>query len=168
MNLFYRLMVNGIAPTLDFKINEAINTLENYDKFDKPNLVELEDGIFSGEELYIKKEKENKTVYDLFFKNLHIHVSCSNTERIFSVRLKRDDESWSFKINEDVFDFAHPINQTYEVYVWYKVPVLDITTSVGYIYKSGTWNKYFYKTINEFFNSVENVTDETQFNEAYK
>ena len=104
----------------------------------------------------------------MFFENFHIHISFCEHEKIFSIRLKKSDEIWRFKDDEGNVDFSHPINQTYEIYIWYEVPVLDVTKSVGSIYKNGTWDKYFYVTIKKFLRGVNSITDNSQFNESYK
>ena len=166
-------MVNGIVPNLDFKLAESIKILESYSFLN--NESELEsilnqrpiDKMYSGEELFIKTEKENKTIYDLFYHNFHIHISVSDNEKIFSIRLKKEEDAWAWNGEKEI-DFSHPTNETYEIYVWYDVPVLDFTNCVGYNYKSGTWDKYFYKTIHKYIKEVDGITDKSKFNEYYK
>jgi hypothetical protein len=152
-------------------LTDAVKILFDYKRFTDAENVKFDGdgrlGLISSE-LYIKKKKDEKDVFDLFFENLHVHISISDNEKIFSIRLKKADDIWRFKDDEGNIDFSHPINQTYEVYVWYEVPVLDITKSVGCIYKNGTWDKYFYITVKKFLNNVKGITDNSQFNEAYK
>jgi hypothetical protein len=82
--------------------------------------------------------------------------------------LKKTDDNWTFSEVNGEIDYSHPTNQTYEVFVWYNVPILDFTKCVGYNYKNGSWDKYFYQTLKKFFKDVENVTDKNKFNEYYK
>lgn len=181
MNLFYRILVNNLATSLNLKLEEGIKILLNYNKIKSSEVMAIdekghlfptnntENNTFNQNEFYVKRVKGNKEIYDLFFCNLHIHLSKSDTENIISVRLKKNEDEWVFKKDDEkIIDFSHPINQTYEIYVWYEVPVLDITKSTGYLYKNGTWDSYFYKTMSLFLKSVEETTDNSQFNEAYK
>lgn len=171
MSLFYKLMINGIITNLDLELADCVKTLESYSFFndnDKLSKVSREKSYDCDGELYVKKVKDNKTVYDLFYKNFHIHISLSDSEKIYSIRLKKNDDAWMFFSKDNDIDYSHPTNETYEVYVWYEVPVLDITKSIGCLYKNGTWDKYFYKTTNEFIKAVNEITDKAKFNEYYK
>ena len=170
MNLFYRLMINGLSNNLDIKLKNAVRTLEEYHKFNGPEHSKFDNDrvLQFSDDRFIKTQKDNKVIHDIFFENLHIHISESETEKIYSIRIKKADESWQIRQNEGVNDYSHLNNDTYEVYVWYEVPVLDITTSIGYLYKNGNWDKYFYNAITRFLNSVNNMTDNNKFNEAYK
>jgi hypothetical protein len=67
-----------------------------------------------------------------------------------------------------VTDFSHTVNEAYEVYVWYLLPILDISKIDGHVYKSGTWDKYVYKRMSDFFASVKGETDTSKFNGYYK
>lgn len=178
MNPFYKLMLSSKLGTLDLQIEKAINTLESYNRFS--NLYALNEGVYEGDvkDLFIKSEKGNKIVHDLFYGNLHIHLSNGKNEngkneKVISVRIKSPEDNWSLPtVHEEgktkVLDSSHPNTKTYEVYVWYDVPVLDITNTYGYIYKNGSWDKYFYKSIFKFLKDVENITDDKQFNQKYK
>lgn len=170
MNVFYKFLIENIATELNMKLSKCINTLEQYNYFnDKEKLSAVsKERCFLEQELYVKKIKDNKTVYDLFFFNFHIHISLSDNEQIYSIRLKKTEDSWTFYSPKEEVDFSHPTNQTYEVFVWYNVPVLDFTKCVGYNYKNGSWDKYFYQTLKKFFKDIENVTDNNKFNEYYK
>ena len=169
----YKWIAETASGTYDMKIESAISIIERYNLWDGPRGVKLN---FSGDistlesnVAYFKKEKNGKAVYDLFFNNLHIHASLSETEKIYSVRLKNPNDKWSFNYNTDVMtpDFPHPTNEYYEVYVWYDVPVLDITRSHGYVYKHGAWDKYVYRTMCDFFDAVNREMDVSRFNEYY-
>lgn len=174
MNLFYKIMVNTTIAGLDLKLADCIKTLDNNNFFNDEEKLALvsKANCFVEHELYVKRQKENKTVYDIFYSNLHIHVSMCESEKIFSIRLKKEEDSWIFTTiqNGEVkdIDFSHPTNETYEVYVWYEVPVLDITKSIGYNYRNGTWDKYLYQTVNRFIEEVKNITGKSKFNEYYK
>ena len=169
--IFYKLLISNITANLELRLFDAIKVLSEYGGFTDIDKVKFDGdgrlGLISSE-LYVKKNKEDKEIFDLFFENFHIHISFCEHEKIFSIRLKKSDEIWRFKDDEGNVDFSHPINQTYEIYIWYEVPVLDVTKSVGSIYKNGTWDKYFYFTIKKFLRDINSITDNSQFNEAYK
>ena len=97
-------------------------------------------------------------------------MSVSDTERIYSIRIKKQESEWVCRYDKfsETIDFSHPLNDYFEVYVWYSVPVLDVTKANGFVYKHGTWDKYVYKTLNDFFSNIESKTDEYRFNEYYK
>ena len=130
--------------------------------------VEIIDG---GDCARFKREKGGKTVYDIFFENIHVHVSVSEAERIYSIRVKRPEQTWvvPFCDTSDLPpDFGRPTNEYYEVYVWYNVPVLDITKAEGYVYKHGSWDKYVYKKMLNFFDDAKKETHASKFNDYYK
>ena len=171
MSFVYKLLISNITANLELRLFDAIKVLSEHGGFTDIDKVKFDGdgrlGLISSE-LYVKKKKEDKEIFDLFFENFHIHISFCEHEKIFSIRLKKSDEVWRFKDDEGNVDFSHPINQTYEIYIWYEVPVLDVTKSVRSIYKNGTWDKYFYITIKKFLRGINSITDNSQFNEAYK
>jgi hypothetical protein len=54
------------------------------------------------------------------------------------------------------------------VFIWYDVPVLDITRAVGDVYQNGSWNKYICQKLDYVTNEVEKVTDLSKFNSMYE
>jgi len=168
----YKWLTDTKSASYNDYIMDAINAIEKYGLWEDPQksgkIVSVGDAFDIQGNAYFKREKNGKEVYDLFFDNLHIHVSDFK-ETVISIRLKRPDEAWSCKYNSDAMslDFSHPVNDYYEVYVWYVVPVLDITTAKGYIYKHGDWDKYVFNTMIKFFTAIKGETDASRFNGYY-
>ena len=169
----YRWLAETKSSTYDLKIKDAINTIEKYGEWDRESsdsVVPCGGTVEIHGNAFFKREKDGKSVYDIFYDNLHIHVSVTETEKIYSIRIKKPDEYWTcvYDTNSMRSDFSHPINEYYEVYVWYLVPVLDITKSDGYVYKHGTWDKYVYRTMESFFADCRGEMDVSKFNNYYK
>ena len=165
---FYKWLVETKSNRYQENIMSAINTIE---KFGEWHTVEKKIGsVTIADDYNFKRVKDNKVVYDIFRENLHIHVSVSPTEEIYSVRVKNPNDFWTFKYDGDKSepDYGHPTNEYYEVYIWYLVPVLDITTSEGFIYKHGTWDKYVLRKMNSFFGEIRMETNTSRFNSYYK
>lgn len=164
-NLFYRWAIDSKSNELDEKIDWAISIIEKYELYNgKPT-----EALSTEEPSFFKKVKEDgEVVNNLFVDNLHIHVSKSKTEKIYSIRLKKEDEEWAFNTNKDGIDTSHPTNTTYEVYIKYDIPVLDITRAAGTVYKHGTWDAYFHSTMSSFFEALRHYTISHKFNEGYK
>ena len=181
INFFYRLLVDTRINTYDNYIKEAFDVIESYglwadnrvENFIKDEAVAAEHLVL--EDAFIKRPTKDGdgVVYDIFFENLHLHVSLRENEKIYSVRIKHQNDVWLCPVYEGeggkrYVDASHPENNTYEVYVWYSVPVLDITHAVGYVYRHGTWDKYIYKSMNKFFDKIKEHTDDSKFNKDYK
>lgn len=164
-NLFSRWAIDTKTNELDEKIDRAISIIEKYELYnEKPT-----NALSTEEPSFFRKVKENgEVVNNLFIDNLHIHVSKSETEKIYSIRLKKDEDVWQFLENKDGIDTSHPTNTTYEVYIKYDIPVLDITRASGTVYKHGTWDSYFLSTMTSFFEALKNYTISSKFNEGYK
>ena len=160
--------------TLDSDIVDAINNIDKFELWDNPTNCPALMPSGSITEIhgtcYFKQERENKTLYDMFYDNIHVHASVSENERIFSVRVKNPSEIWKCPFDGErmVTDFSHTANEDYEVYVWYLLPILDISNIDGHIYKSGSWDKYIYKNMKKFFETVNKETDTSKFNGYYK
>ena len=169
-NFLYKWLVDNKSRNYDLQIKNAISVIEKYNLWDEYDSSEFEGGggILTNDRTAIKTAAEGKTVYNIFKGNVHIHVSITEREKIYSIRLKEpSDEPWFFETKDGKTDFSHPKNKTFEVYVWYIVPVLDITTSEGYVYKHGTWDKYVFRTMRDFFSEINNETDSSKFNSFY-
>lgn len=164
-NLFYRWAIESQTNELDEKIDRALSIIEKYELYnEKPTAM-----LSAEEPSFFKKVKEDgEVVNNLFVDNLHIHVSKSKNEKIYSIRLKKDDEAWTFNTGKDGIDTSHPTNTTYEVYIKYDIPVLDITRASGTVYKHGTWNGYFLSTMASFFEALKHYTISHKFNEGYR
>lgn len=156
VNIFNKLALDAKTSNFVFEIKRVISIIEEY------NLLHKE---FQKENpSYFKKEKDGATLYDFFVDNLHIHVQTSDEEKIYSIRLKFSNEEWQF--SED--DYSHPLNDTFEVYLNYDIPVLDITRTSGMFYKHGSWDKYVLKTLRSFFHSAKAFTTESKFEMDYR
>lgn len=163
-----------------YHIVRAIEVLEKYNlwttnKYENFNVADwqgrklthrfISDTYFT----YFKREDGKKTVYDLFYDNLHIHASVSDKEKIYSIRIKKADEEWACPIEVDgTINTSHPQNDTFEVYVWYSLPILDFTRVEDDEYRHGNWDKYVYLGMNAFVEEIENNTVTAKFNNEYK
>jgi hypothetical protein len=166
-NFLYKWLVESKSRNYDLYIKNAITIIEKYNLWhsnDYPLTIDDLESDFSA----FKTVTDGKTVVDIFKKNIHIHVSVTEREKIYSIRIKEPGAEWDFEVKNGVIDFSHPTNKYYEVYVWYIVPVLDITTSEGYVYKHGSWDKYVYRTMRDFFSDTNDETDSSKFNSFYK
>lgn len=172
--LIYQWLAEAKARNYSISIKSAIKTIEKYGSWDDPTDINkvLPNGSVSEitGNANFKRVSEDKEVYDLFYDNLHIHVSVSESEKIYSIRIKNPHDPWTCPFNAEKMmpDFSHPVNEHYEVYVWYLVPVLDITSAEGDMYKHGTWDKYVYKKMSDFFEKIRGETDTSKFNGYYK
>ena len=118
---------------------------------------------------YFCNGREDELVIDIFHNDLHIHASISENKKVYSVRIKRQDEDWEFDLNDRVcFNPSHPKTETYEVYVWYLLPILNLKMVDGYEYNHGNWDKKVYYEMTDFFRHIEAETDRSKFNANYK
>ena len=94
MSFFYKLLISNITANLELRLFDAIKVLSEYGGFTDIDKVKFDGdgrlGLISSE-LYVKKKKEDKEIFDLFFENFHIHISFCEHEKIFSIRLKKSD-----------------------------------------------------------------------------
>lgn len=164
----YKPLVESRAQTYYVAIEKAINIIDTCNGWCDDSLLDTTDSVISVTQSYFKRQIDDKTVYDLFLDNLHIHVSIGKKEKIYSIRLKKKDDNWTIPMTETGCDYSHPSNDYYEVYVWYEVPVLDITTTDGYVYNEGTWNKVVYKEMAAFFKRTQAMTKVSEFNACYR
>lgn len=158
-NFIYSILIGSKSRGLDLELEKAIKVLEKYGKFKETP----EESSMGADFSAFRHEKDGKCIYDIFYYNMHIHASKKPGETIYSIRIKNDLDKWIIEGN----DASHPKNKTYEIYVWYDIPVLDITHSWGSLYKHGNWDKYVYKTVCKFLSEVKSITDDSEFNEMY-
>lgn len=160
------------SQELNANIKEYIDIIEEYKLFTTEMLNgSIDASNASNDKYYIFKNLENdKTSYNIFYENIHIRMETSPKETVYSVHIKAQSELWKFvkKDNEDKYDISHPSTQTYRVFVAYDVPVLNITRAIGEAYINGNWDKYLFKTLNEFDLLIRGCTDKAQFNKEYK
>ena len=176
MSFIDRWAVAMASQCYDSDIMESIKIAEEFNLFNSA-LVDATNGeqiSFTGETpIFTKVKKGENVIYDFFYKNLHIHYYKTIKEMIYSIRIKKESDKWVFGTKDGVeYDFSHPINSTFEVYVWYHVPVLDITSTMGSIYTHGNWDKYVRKIFKEFTDRNKAIkcgyAEIEQFNEEYK
>ncbi len=174
--LIYRWLVDTKSHSYDENIIDAIETIEKFGKWDNPmdlSINSVENGQYeltANGDANFKRERDGKVVYDIFRENLHIHVSRTENEKIYSIRVKIPSDNWTFSYSCDKMgpDISHPSNEYYEVYISYLLPVLDFTTASGDVYKHGAWDKYVYRKMASFFGEIRSETDVSKFNSYYK
>lgn len=170
----YKWLVDAKASSYDLGIVKSVNTIDDYNLWNENKIngdKDSERSISFVDFRYYKTSYEGKTIVDIFYKNIHLHVSIGGKEKIYSVRIKaQDDEDlWTLRVDSNgKIDHSHPVNETYEVYVWYQLPILDITTVDGYVYRHGNWDKYVYRTMSDFFQEVNGYTLNSRFNDFYR
>ena len=132
-------------------------------------------------EEYNKVERDQKKVFNddglfnvVIWNNLYMLFSI-NTElndRIIQIYIKRPEDRWSVPVDENGnFDLMNPDNVKIEVYVDYNVSVVKLnhvlSRCCGDEYRSGAWNKMFYRAIKSFVKKVDEYTEITQIKNAY-
>jgi hypothetical protein len=165
MSIIYRFLVDNSYGQYDLKIERAIQIMNEYGLFNDSATI-TDDFIMgeSEEPIAFKHVDGDKVVYNIFFENLHIKIKKVGEDIIYSIYIKKTADSWSFKGK----DFSHPLNETYRVYIWYNVSILDVTRTNGSAYQHGNWDKYVYHTFKKFSEWVTGHTDKAKFNEDYK
>ena len=118
--------------------------------------------------------KDESEAYAVFYENLFILFSINNDlgDRIVQIYMKRPEDTWTVPVMEDgSLDLLNPSNIKVEVYVNYDVSVLKLNRRLsrcaGEEYKSGVWNKTFYRTFNAFLRKIEDYTEMNQIKIAY-
>ena len=110
--------------------------------------------------------------YAVFYENFFISYSIDNTANDYVVRIhmKRQEDNWEFKAlsSGDGCDVLNPLNVNAEVYINYNVSVLSLNRCSGEDYKSGSWNKMFYRTFNSFIEKVNNFTEINRIKKSYE
>ena len=183
----YRLFINTKLGTIDL-----FNGLELAKKYEK--VYRNSNDIFTevnGEYvLSVKELDENEPVfikvssdaenYVVFYENFFITYSISRasedyTDRtaedyIVRIHMKRQEDSWLFKplSSGDGCDVLDPLNVNAEVYVKYNVGVLHLNRCYGEDYRSGSWNKMFYRTLGSFIEKVHGFTEINRIKKSYE
>ena len=122
----------------------------------------------------VKDEGEGESCV-VFYENMFILFSMNNElkDRIVQIYIKRPEDEWTVPVKENGYglDLLNPSNIKVEVYVNYDVSVLKLNRRLsrcsGEDYRSGRWNKSFYKSFNSFLAKVEGYTEISQIKEAY-
>ena len=101
-----------------------------------------------------------------------IHVDGADIETCVAVY---ENLLFTFSVDETLNDRIIRIymkkpecNVNAEIYVNYNVSVLRLNRCVGENYKSGAWNKMFYKTLESFCKKVQGYTEINQLKKAYE
>lgn len=172
MNFIYKWLMSTKIHSLNYELEKLVRTAEVYnliadDDVKNENVILFDP--FDKSYYIFKSVSETKTSYNIFIGNIHIRMEMSAKENVYSIHIKKQDEDWEFETNEDgIINHSTPKNHTYRVYVYYDVPVLNITRAVGDSYINGTWDKYVYNTINTLINDVNKNTEMYQFIKEYK
>ena len=164
---------------------DLFNALETAKKYEK--VVDNDDYLFkkSGTNTCVFAEgyddpetplficlEDNPEVHCVFYRNLALVFTYDekNGDRVIRGHMKRPDDAWEFFRNDtsDGCDLLNPVNVCAEVYDAYDVNVLKLTRCHGENYISGTWNKMFYGTLVSFLEKVDEYTEVTRLNKAYK
>lgn len=106
------------------------------------------------------------------YENLLFTFSVDETlnDRIIRIYMKKPEDAWQFEKNtsDGKHNLLKPCNVNAEIYVNYNVSVLRLNRCVGENYKSGAWNKMFYKTLELFCKKVQGYTEINQLKKAYE
>lgn len=168
------------------EIEDAIEIINDYElyydkEFDNSTKVTKKD--LKHEELLVNSNKlsiynseyDNRVSYNIFNGNMHIRIENKGTEKVMSIHIKKNDNAdWIIpELNQNdgglkLWDYSHPLNESLRVFVWYDVPVLNITRSVGEVYQHGTWDKYICTQMDDFLIKMDGRTDDAKFNSNYK
>lgn len=175
---FYRLL----ATTKLTQVNlfDSLKLAQKYDRVfshpaglfdedeDNEGLYHLTGALKQTEPIFIKVNEETACA---FYENLLFVFSYDPEpqDSIIRIYIKRPTDKWLFKrCDGNSFDVLNPTNVHAEVYTAYNVSVLKLNRCVGEDYKSGSWNKSFYKSLMSFIEKVNGYTEISQLKEAYK
>ena len=183
---FYKLIIT----TTDVKVN-LFDMLDLADKYGKitnnyqllvkeddfyPDLVDAANAVYifkddgwMSEPLFIRA---NLNTVCAFYNNLMLTYAWDKEkdDKVVRVFMKKPGDGWLFKRKDDGdggLDLLNPTNVHAEVYIDYSVSILNLERSVGWNYKSGTWNKRFHREIKEFVKKVNAYTELNQIETAY-
>lgn len=181
---FYKLIITtsdvkvNLFDMLDLadkygKINNNYQTLMTSSEF-YPDLVNPSDSVYNFKEDWWINEpvfiRANLNTVCVFYNDLMITYAWDKEkdDKVVRVYMKKPEDWWAFKRSGEIVDLLNPVNVHAEVYTDYSVSILNLERSVGWNYKSGTWNKRFHREINEFVSKVNAYTELNQINTAYK
>jgi len=182
---FYKLIIT----TSDVKVNlfDMLDLADKYGKINQnyqtvimedenPELTNPMTGIFHfkndewiTEPLFVRA---NLNTVCAFYNNLMITYAWDKEkdDKVVRVYMKKPEDWWTF-IRKDGGDYGidllNPYNVHAEVYTDYSISILNLERSVGWNYKSGTWNKRFHREIKEFVKKVNAYTELNQIETAY-
>lgn len=123
---------------------------------------------------FISVDDDENERYVVIYGNLYMLFSINETlnDKIVQIYIKRPDDLWRVPVDENGnFDMMNPCNVKIEVYADYSVSVVKLnhvlSRCCGQDYRSGVWNKMFYRTIKSFVKKVDGYTEINQINVAY-
>lgn len=126
---------------------------------------------YNAEPVFFKVNSKDD-IYCCFYENLMFTFFYDNEtkDKITRIYVKSPNDAWTFNFdgNVDSMDLLHPTNVCAEVYVNYDVSVLQLDRCFGENYKSGTWNKMFYHTLDSFFEKTQGYTELNRIKVAYQ
>lgn len=174
---FYGLLINLFMRPIN--LFDYLAIANKYEKVhENLNEVFSADGVFltdkfDPEDAVFVKSGENSTLnYALIYKNLYIIFSINEelNDKIVEIFIKRPEDTWT--LDKDNPDLLNPVNVKFDVYVDYYVSLvklnMNLSRCMGEEYKSGTWNKMFYRAMKGLIRTVEGYTEINQLKHAYE
>jgi hypothetical protein len=172
MGIFYKWFMNSKVQTLTEEIEEMIEAIEECNLIsDERKVIDTDGALIDKSDIkYVvfKDVVDDKTFYNVFYQNIHIRIEDSQKESVYSVHLKKQEDSWVFNLDKrGKGNFTHPKTETFRVFVSYDIPVLNITRAAGVSYSHGSWDRYVYQNLNDLFDSISECTEVSKFNKSY-
>lgn len=161
---FYNFLIRGKIGTIDFF--EWLNVARKYEMVKKAKDVV---SISTHGPLFVELESGTVETNCIFYENLMIilHRDFEKDDKIIRIFVKRPEDVWSFSSFKAVEGIITPLNLNAEVYIKYDVSVLKLNRCYGEEYRSGNWNKMFFKTIRSLIKEVAGFTEINKISEAY-
>lgn len=176
---FYRLFINTRLRSTD--LFDCLELAKKYEKAYR-NSKDIFTEVSGKYVLSVKEIDENEPVfikvgdnaenYVVFYENFFITYSIDRNadDYIVRIHMKRQEDNWEFKSlsSGDGCDVLDPLNVNAEVYIKYNVGVLHLNRCYGEDYRSGSWNKMFYRTLNSFVEKVHGFTEINRIEKSYE
>lgn len=172
MNFIYKWLISKKIDSYPCEFEDIVRIAEEYNLISEDDQKRLTTLVFDDTDsdyIIFKDVTKEKNSYNIFIGDIHIRMETSEEEAVYSIHIKKHCDDWIF-LKEKGGNINHsiPATQTYRVYVYYDIPVLDITRTNGESYIYGPWNKYVYNTINKLICEVNNNREMNQFNNEYR
>lgn len=176
---FYRLFINTRLRAVD--LFDCLELAKKYEKVYR-NSNDIFTEVSGKYVLSVKEIDENEPVfikvgdnaenYVVFYDNFFITYSIDRNadDYIVRIHMKRQEDNWEFKSlsSGDGCDVLDPLNVNAEVYIKYNVGVLHLNRCYGEDYRSGSWNKVFYRTLGSFIGKVHGFTEINRIEKSYE
>ena len=176
---FYRLFINTRLRSTD--LFDCLELAKKYEKAYR-NSNDIFTEVNGKYVLSVKEIDENEPVfikvgdnaenYVVFYDNFFITYSIDRNadDYIVRIHMKRQEDNWEFKSlsSGDGCDVLDPLNVNAEVYIKYNVGVLHLNRCYGEDYRSGSWNKVFYRTLGSFIEKVHGFTEINRIMKSYE